>query len=178
MRALAHPLRLSLLELLHELRTATATECAAEVGGSPQGCSYHLRVLARWGLIKRAESDDGRETRWQLAARAITFSGGPSSPAADAAAATLKATVLDRDRRLAEEFLVREHELSPEWRDAATFLTGGVYATADEVEELAQRVGELLRPYERPSPGDRPDEARRVNFMFRAIPKVGVSNGG
>ena len=60
-----------------------------------------------------------------------------------------RATVSTATDGQAEEFLVREHELSPEWRDAAT-LTGGVYATPDEVEELARRVGELLRPYERP----------------------------
>jgi DNA-binding transcriptional ArsR family regulator len=173
MRALAHPVRLAILELLHEHGTGTATECAAEVGESPQACSYHLRSLARWGLIAKAPSEDGRETRWQLAARRITFSGGPASPAAEAAAAALKATVLDRDRRLVDEFLVREHELSKEWRDAASFLTGSVYATAEEVEELAQRVLELLKPYERSARADRPDGSKRVHFLFRAIPKVG-----
>jgi DNA-binding transcriptional ArsR family regulator len=173
MRALAHPVRLAILELLHEQGTGTATECAAEVGESPQACSYHLRSLARWGLITKVESEDGRETRWQLAARSITFASGPDSPAADAAAAALKATVLDRDRRLVDEFLAREHELSNEWRDAASFLTGAVYATAAEVDELSQRVLDLLKPYERPARADRPEGARRVHFMFRAIPKVG-----
>jgi DNA-binding transcriptional ArsR family regulator len=173
MRALAHPVRLAILELLHEHGTGTATECAAEVGESPQACSYHLRSLARWGLIAKVESEDARESRWQLAARSITFAGGPDSPAADAAAAALKATVLDRDRRLVDEFLGREHELSKEWRDAASFLTGAVYATAEEVDELSQRVLELLKPYERPARADRPEGARRVHFMFRAIPKVG-----
>jgi predicted ArsR family transcriptional regulator len=173
MRALAHPVRLSILELLHEHGTGTATECAAEVGESPQACSYHLRTLARWGLIKQAHSDDGRETRWQLAARGITFAGAPDSPAADAAAAALKATVLDRDRRLVDEFLAREHELPQEWRDAASFLTGAIHATADEVDALSRRVIELLKPYERPAPADRPEGSRRVHFLFRAIPKVG-----
>jgi DNA-binding transcriptional ArsR family regulator len=173
MRALAHPVRLAILELLHEHGTGTATECAAEVGESPQACSYHLRSLARWGLIKPAHSDDGRETRWQLGARSITFSGGPDSPAAEAAAAALKATVLDRDRRLVDEFLAHEHELSKEWRTAASFLTGAIYATAPEVEELSRQVIELLKPYERPEQADRPEAARRVHFMFRAIPKVG-----
>ena len=172
MRALAHPIRLTLLELLHERGTATATECAVEVDESPQACSYHLRTLARWGMITRAESDDRRETRWRLAARGITFSGGPGTPTADAAAGALKATVLERDRRLVDEFLAREGELSQDWRDAATFLTGGVWATAEEVEEVGRRVIELLKPYERPARADRPDGAKRVNFMFRAIPKV------
>jgi hypothetical protein len=81
--------------------------------------------------------------------------------------------VLDRDRRLVDEFLASEHELAKEWRDAASFLTGSVYATAEEVEELSQHILELLKPYERPARADRPDGSRRVHFMFRAIPKVG-----
>ena len=57
--------------------------------------------------------------------------------------------------------------------DAASFLIGAVYATAEEVEELSQRVLQLLKPYERPARADRPEGSWRVHFMFRAIPKVG-----
>src|SRR5436309_138158 len=53
MRALAHPLRIELLRLLREPRTAT--ECAEALGESPQSCSYHLRTLAKYGFVERAE---------------------------------------------------------------------------------------------------------------------------
>ena len=53
MRALAHPARLTILELLRAEGTTTATRCASEIGSSPQAASYHLRALAKWGLMAR-----------------------------------------------------------------------------------------------------------------------------
>src|SRR3954467_2895209 len=63
LRALAHPARLDILERLNSDGPATATECAEVVGLSPSACSYHLRALARWGLVEAADSTDRRERR-------------------------------------------------------------------------------------------------------------------
>src|SRR3954452_18174881 len=65
LRALAHPARLDILERLNSDGPATATECAEVVGLSPSACSYHLRALARWGLVEEADSTDRRERRWR-----------------------------------------------------------------------------------------------------------------
>ena len=120
MRALAHPARLSILELLHANGTANATECARELGGSPQAASYHLRALAKWGLIARVDSTDGRETRWELAARAITFTEGEGSPQYRRAARALGRRVLERDDRIVADYIDAEPDESREWREAAT----------------------------------------------------------
>lgn len=174
MRALAHPVRLAILETLHAQATANATECSREVGESPQACSYHLRSLAKWGIVRTVESSDGRETRWELASRGIRFSSGrEGSPGFEAAAAALKAIVLDRDDRILAEFLAREQELPAEWRDAAGFSSGIVYVTPAELEQLQGRVVELLNEFDRRDEADRPEGARRVDVAFRAIPKVG-----
>ena len=69
LRALAHPARLDLLDLLRVHGTLTAAECARLLGTSTKSCSYHLRVLAGQGLVTRAdESADGRERPWRRAA--------------------------------------------------------------------------------------------------------------
>jgi DNA-binding transcriptional ArsR family regulator len=173
MRALAHPVRLSILDLLHTEGTANATECSRAVGESPQACSYHLRALAKWGIVRTVDSADGRETRWELAARGIRFaSGEKGTPAYDAAAAALKTTVLDRDERLLSEYFAREHELPEEWRHAI-LSSGIVHVTPAEMEELSRQVHEVVKQYERRRKGDRPEGARRVDVMFRAIPKAG-----
>ena len=67
MRALAHPARLAIMEHLNSTgRRRTATECAEIVGLSPSATSYHLRELAKVGLIEEAPSrGDGRERVWQ-----------------------------------------------------------------------------------------------------------------
>jgi predicted ArsR family transcriptional regulator len=173
MRALAHPVRLAILDLLHTEGTANATECAREVGESPQACSYHFRSLAKWGIVRKAGSTDGRETRWELASRGITFSRGERARRGyGAAAAALRATVLERDERIVAEFNAREHELPEEWRKV-TILTSIVHATPEELEELGRRVDEVTKELGRRRMTDRPLGARRVDVTFRAIPKVG-----
>jgi DNA-binding transcriptional ArsR family regulator len=172
-RALAHPVRLAILEFLRGAETATATECAHEIGESPQSCSYHLRALGKWGFVRRVPSDDGRETRWGLAAHTITFTGSADSPEGRAAASLVETGVLDRDRRLVVEFLQRAGELESEWRDAASFTRSVVYATADELVELERRVHELVNAYRRATKADRPESARRVDLVLYTIPKVG-----
>src|SRR3989442_5714240 len=67
MRALAHPARTAILNLLQEQGSATATECAEAVGESPSACSYHLRQLAAYGFVEQVPSEDGRERRWRAA---------------------------------------------------------------------------------------------------------------
>jgi DNA-binding transcriptional ArsR family regulator len=172
MRALAHPVRLAILDVLESEGTTNATECARCVGESPQACSYHLRTLAKWGIVRTVESTDGRETRWRLAARNIRFGGGAKgTPAYDAATAALQTTVLARDERMMGEFFARRGELPEEWQHA-TFSSALVHVTPAELQELTRRVAEIAREYERPDASDRPDGARSVAVAFRAIPKV------
>jgi DNA-binding transcriptional ArsR family regulator len=173
MRALAHPARLAILELLQVDGTANATECAREIGGSPQAASYHLRALAKWGLIRRVDSPDGRETRWALVARSLSFvTHGDDSPAFRDAVRLLGRRVLDRDERHVAEFLAAEHEFDREWRASATFSSGSVYVSAAELRRLTREFKELVERYRRPDPADRPKDSRRVHVVFRAVPRV------
>lgn len=65
-RALAHDVRQRLVSMLARGREFTATEAAAEIGISPSAMSYHLRLLAKYGLAEPADpSGDGREKRWR-----------------------------------------------------------------------------------------------------------------
>lgn len=64
MRAMAHPVRLALLEALGRDEPLTATEAAAIVGESPSACSFHLRMLAKYGLVE-ADEAIGRRRPWR-----------------------------------------------------------------------------------------------------------------
>src|SRR5215469_2376054 len=66
LRALAHPLRLQLLEELAISGPATATELGERVGESPANCSWHLRQLARYGFVEEAGGGVGRQRPWQV----------------------------------------------------------------------------------------------------------------
>ncbi len=172
MRALAHPARLGILELLRLNGSGTATECAREVGGSPQAASYHLRALAKWGLIRPAASADGRETRWELAARSIRFTSGDDSPQFRTAARALGRRILERDDRVVDAWLAAEPGEPREWRDAATFASASVFVTPDELHEFSRRFREVMKDFERPDEAARPEGARRVHVVFRAVPRV------
>lgn len=169
MRALAHPTRLALLERLHVEGAATATQLAELVGESPSACSYHLRALARWGLVVEAEGGQGRNRPWRLAARAISFSSTRGTAEQVSAASLLRRTVLERDDRVLNEFFANEPELPTEWQDAAAFGSGALSLTLDELNELSARFAGLLRSYHT---AERRPEARRVEFIFRGLPQV------
>ncbi|MEO7371815.1 MAG: winged helix-turn-helix domain-containing protein, partial [Ilumatobacteraceae bacterium] len=102
--ALAHPTRLAILHLLLTVGDATATQCAAVVGESASSCSYHLRHLARFGLVERVElgpddAVDGRTRRWRSVASGFDF-GEPhstGSPELVAATAALTSVGLDEN---------------------------------------------------------------------------------
>ena len=58
-RALAHPLRLRMLECLLDGGPATASMLARELGESSGATSYHLRILAKYGFIEEADGGVG-----------------------------------------------------------------------------------------------------------------------
>src|SRR3954468_10154450 len=110
MRALAHPTRLALLDHLHSVEQATATECALFVGESPSSCSYHLRALARWRFVEEAHGGAGRERPWRARASRIEFpSGTPEST-------VLRDEILARQQQRLRSALAHEHELPHRWQ--------------------------------------------------------------
>src|SRR5690625_753931 len=63
LRALAHPLRMQLLQRLGGRGTARAADLAADLGVPANSVSYHLRILAKGGAIVEApEAEIGRAT--------------------------------------------------------------------------------------------------------------------
>src|SRR6476661_3980084 len=49
LRALAHPLRWRLIDLLDSTGQATATQCAEALGETVASCAYHLSILGKYG---------------------------------------------------------------------------------------------------------------------------------
>ncbi|MGX4733565.1 winged helix-turn-helix domain-containing protein [Kitasatospora griseola] len=60
-----HPVRIALLDLLAEAGTVTSTGAAARLGLSSGLCSFHLRQLARYGLVEEVPQG-GRARPWRL----------------------------------------------------------------------------------------------------------------
>ena len=138
MRALAHPTRLALLDYLHTLNQATATECAVVVGDSPSSCSYHLRALAKWGFVAEGEGGAGRERPWRATAGRIEFGSDGVESAFE------RAEPPARQQQRIRDALRHEHELPARWRRAAQTSSAQLELTAGELEELGERFEALL----------------------------------
>ena len=69
LRALAHPLRMQLLQRLGGRGSARAADLAADLGIPANSVSYHLRILAKGGAIVEAPeaARDKRDRVWKLA---------------------------------------------------------------------------------------------------------------
>ena len=171
MRALAHPVRLALMAHLSHSGPATATECAGVVDLSPSAVSYHLRALAKAGLVEEAPGrGDGREHRWQRTAEPYSIDADPG-PAGLAAMRGLLESVRAWDETRFRQFLAQLGDEPAEWQDAALFMDATLLVTADELREVGVAVQELLRPYRKAARADAPPAgARTVSAMFRGFP--------
>lgn len=172
LRAVAHPVRLALIGALRRQGPLTATQAGALIGESATTCSFHLRQLAKYGLVEEAGGGRGRERPWRATAWFTSWPGSASDPKQAAAVELLNSVVAERyfDRVL--RWLERQAEEPPEWQDAAHFGDTSGYLTAAELEELRQRLDDLLEPYgERMRKSElRPPDARLVTFIRLAFP--------
>jgi len=66
LQALAHPVRMAIIEQLSISGPLTATELADRLDETPANCSWHLRKLAKFGFVEEAEGGTGRQRPWQV----------------------------------------------------------------------------------------------------------------
>ncbi|MEV6930939.1 metalloregulator ArsR/SmtB family transcription factor [Dactylosporangium sp. NPDC051485] len=173
MRALSHPARIAVLDRLFSGEPATATELAEVCGLSPSATSYHLRALAKVGLIEEAPSrGDGRERVWQSQHRGLNVGTGPERGAAERAAdRELAGMFIDIEDERARAWLARRDAEPYEWYVAASSAGVQLMVTAEEMAELNERVLALLEPYSRRTRQGVPEEARAVDVTYRVVPR-------
>jgi DNA-binding transcriptional ArsR family regulator len=175
LRALAHPLRLALIDHLMSFGEQTAAQCAGAIGSTTSNCSYHLRALGRAGFVERATSSDGREHPWRAVATGLTFgseAGEVSAVVAEAALA-LNELSLAREEELTRQAR-RRHDAQPEpWRSAEAFHEYGLSITAAELAQLTRQIDELVRPFIAMTRDDAPvrSEAARLRLLAFRDPR-------
>ena len=164
-RALTHPLRLQLLDLLDDHGPSTATQCAALTGESVASCSFHLRTLARHGFIEPAERT-GREKPWQVVGHGRRTLWDQEAPGSLRAVTELARITLDREAARTADWLDRASALPPEWLDASTMTVSTFWATADEMAQLTSEIEALTARFAGRSddPTLRPEGARSAHF--------------
>jgi DNA-binding transcriptional ArsR family regulator len=176
MRALAHPARIAIVTHLGLHGPATATECADVAGLSPSACSYHLRALARYGVVEEDldSAADGRQRPWRTRMLSFTIESDSSTSAATRLAGQILAEGIRAD---AEEtrarYLNRQSEYPDDWQHALGTSQDIAHVTPEELEELHREIGEVIGRYRRLDPAQRPEGTLPVRLQFDKYPWFG-----
>jgi predicted ArsR family transcriptional regulator len=168
LRAYAHPTRMALVALLRAHGPMTATDAASHVGESPSSCSFHLRQLAKYGLVEEAPGGRGRQRPWQATAMLSTWDDA-SDPAGSEA---LDRAVATGYQQLMARWIRDRADEPPAWQHAAAFGDVLVHLTADELATVTAGMRAVLEPYldRLDDPAQRPADARPVTVLQVAIP--------
>lgn len=172
LRALAHPLRLALLDHLMSFGARTASECADAVGSTPSNCSYHLRALARFGLVERVEAEDGRERPWQSTATGLQL-GRADDPGVklgvDTAERFFADHQVDEAAARVHRAIARRDSVPEPWREASILSGYALRISPGELRELGERLDALIRPYIALTRDDAPSDSAVVALDLNAF---------
>ncbi len=174
MRALAHPLRVALIEAIGraDSQTLTATEASELLGESPANCAFHLRTLAKYGFLDEAGGGRGRERPWRLRFRGIELVPPWQDPETRLAAEAAASVWIDRWLARARDRLMRVLGYPAQWQEAAIASQKDLYLTAQEAKDLGEAMHRLFKPYEarQDDPSLRPDGSLHYEALFFGYP--------
>jgi DNA-binding transcriptional ArsR family regulator len=172
LRALAHPVRIRLLGRLRREGPLTASEAGRRIGESSGSASYHLRQLARYGLVEEAPGARGRERPWRATALYTSWPNVADTEEFADAAEVFERFVLGRYLERLEGWLARRRSEPVEWQEASSYGDSFLYLTVEELAALRDALQELAEPYlERlANPESRPAGARSVALLQIAFP--------
>jgi DNA-binding transcriptional ArsR family regulator len=145
MRALTHPLRLDLMELLAANGPATAAACGRALGVPQANCSFHLRQLAKYGYVDEADQGaDRRERRWRLTGARPWIRFGPESDGP--VKRRLEHLVVEREAQAILDSVDGAADAGAR-NEAVGIMAGVACVSAQEAAELKRKWRELLEPY-------------------------------
>lgn len=172
LRALAHPKRLALVGLLRTHGALTATKAGELLGESSASASFHLRQLAKYGLVEEAGGGHGRERPWRATAMFTAWPEVADTPELAAASGLLRTVLAERYFEQLMRWLEASDSEPVTWQEAAQFGDSLLYMTAEELRELGRQQQALLDGYlERLArPELRPPGARLVVYLHLAFP--------
>jgi DNA-binding transcriptional ArsR family regulator len=172
LRALAHPVRIALIEALSIWGPMTATEVGERIGESPTTCSFHLRQLAKYNFVEEAGGGKGRARPWRMTSIGMRFSTH-DDPELELAGNALMRLVRERQLDRYRTWLETRAMFPPPWRKAANDSEWIFYMTADELDELNDELAALLVPrfQERlADPAQRPPGSVPVEMLLFSYP--------
>jgi len=168
LRALAHPLRWKLIDLIGSETTATATRCANVLGESVASCSYHLGILAKYGYIEGVPERGGREKPWRLTGPRQDLRPLGLDVEGELAAEAALEVLLDHETERTKS-RIRRAGIEPEpWRPTVSGAT--TWLTEAEFVAVKQQLTDILEQFSARAEdaSQRPEGGREVRLFFAA----------
>jgi DNA-binding transcriptional ArsR family regulator len=147
LRALAHPLRVQIYDIVSQYGPQTASTLAAMTGESSGATSYHLRALAKHDLIREVDGrGTTRERWWERPEGAVTFTNPEAlkTPSGRAATQVVMTEFLGRRHQQLMEFVSHDLDELGEWGEAAMISTATFRLNAEQLEVLSRRIQKIV----------------------------------
>jgi len=171
LRALSHPTRLTLLELLDADGPMTATQAGERIGESPASASFHLRTLAKYGFVEEAPGGRGRQRPWRITPETQEIREEDLSPEGKIAAGAFVELLRQRDVERLRAWSTTRMHYPERWRRSSKEVRLSVHLTADELDAFTDAVTAALAPYiDRETSGVRPADSLPVSIGLHALP--------
>ena len=174
LKALAHPLRVQLLDTLSTYGQFTASGLAERLGESSGATSYHLRQLEKHGFVREVEGKGtGRERWWERMPGAINLNATElgDTPANRAATKTVLRQWERNRSGLLNDFQERGYDALPkEWLGVSEISTVNVRVTAEQLAEIGRQWERFIDDHLNPLRGKNPPGSRPVQIHFNAFP--------
>ncbi|MFD4957408.1 ArsR/SmtB family transcription factor [Microbacterium sp. NPDC058389] len=148
LRALAHPLRVKIYDILSQYGPQTASSLAERLGESSGSTSYHLRALAKHDLIQEVDGrGSGRERWWERPQGGVSFANAEAVKTPSGKAATQ--IVMGEFFKLRQEQLMRfiDRGLAEEeddWQEGSMISTATARLTPEQSAELSRKIMALI----------------------------------
>ena len=181
LRAMAHPVRIAIVEQLTVNGAMTATELGDRLDETPANCSWHLRKLAEYGFVEEAAGGTGRQRPWQMTHLGMSWGDeedGPLGADLRLAGRALTEVMVGREVDRLLESQARASEELPEWRQAANLTQSMAWLTAEELDAANNAVREvLMKHFDRhQDPALRPAGSRLCAMLSWGVPTYGLAD--
>ncbi|WP_375384177.1 helix-turn-helix domain-containing protein [uncultured Microbacterium sp.] len=148
LRALAHPLRVQIYDILSQYGPQTASSLANLTGESSGATSYHLRALAKHDLIREVDGrGTARERWWERPVGGVSFANPEAmkTPSGRAATQVVMTEFLGRRHQQLMQYVARGMQSEPEdWQEGSLISTATARLTSEQTQELAAKMQALL----------------------------------
>ncbi|MFF0866358.1 ArsR/SmtB family transcription factor [Nonomuraea sp. NPDC003560] len=174
LRALAHPVRVQLVDLLRKHGPSTATRLAERLGVNSGTASYHLRRLGAAGFVAEdTERGNARERWWRSVHHVTRLTDDELSEREPEAVLAYMQSIAALYGLRTQRTLNELPTMPAEWRRVLDLSSIALRITPEEGLRLREELAEVVDRYRRDTPGQpAPEGAARVSLITQLLPEL------